>query len=78
MAEITNLQIEGPVVILPLAEYLEIKKQIEEYQRLKTMYDQQRQARFQQLFQIAEGNQDCSPDEIDADISTAISAVRSA
>ncbi len=78
MAEITNLQIEGPVVVLPLAEYLEIKEQIEAYQRLKNLYDQQREARFQRLFQIADNNQDFAPDEIDADISAAINAVRSA
>jgi hypothetical protein len=77
MAEVTNLQIQGPIVVLPLEEYLEIKRQIDDYQRLKIIYERQREARFQQLFQIAERNQNFSSEEIDTEISTAINAIRS-
>lgn len=75
MAEVTNFQIQGPVVVLPLEEYLEIQKQIEEYQRLKAIYDPEREARFQQLFQIAERHQDVSPEEVETEVSTAVHTI---
>ncbi len=35
----TTLQIQGPVIVLPLGEYLEQKAQLEDYRRLKAVYD---------------------------------------
>jgi hypothetical protein len=77
MSEVANLQINGPVVVLPLDEFLEIKTQLEEYRRLKTIYDKDRDARFQRLFSIAKRNQDIPVEQIEADVAAAVDAVRS-
>ena len=77
MGEITSLQIQGPVVVLPLDEYLELKAKTEEYQRLKAIYDRDREVRFQQLFSIAERNRNIPPEQVNADVTAAINAVRS-
>ena len=37
----TTLQIRGPVVVLPLDEYLEQQAQLEEYRKLKAIYEQE-------------------------------------
>jgi hypothetical protein len=76
MSEITSLQIQGPVVVLPLDEYLEIKSEIENYRRLKTIYDREREVRFRQLFGIAERNQDIPFKQVEADVSATADAIR--
>jgi hypothetical protein len=76
MSEITSLQIQGPVVVLPLDEYLEIKAKIEEYRRLKSIYDREREVRFQQLFRIAERNRDITAEQVTADVSAALNDIR--
>jgi len=75
-ATATTLQIQGPVVVLPLEEYLEQQAQLEEYRRLKAVYEQERQGRFQRLLAIAERNRDIPPKQVEADVSAAVSAVR--
>ena len=65
----TILQIQGPVVVLPLDEYLEQKAQLEEYRRLKTVYDRERQDRFRRLLAIP-------PEQVEADVNAALKAVR--
>lgn len=77
MSEITTLQIQGPVVVLSLDEYLELKTQIEEYQRLKAIYERERQVRFQRLFSIAERNQAIPGEQVEAEVTAAVEAVRS-
>lgn len=72
----TILQIEGPVVVLPIDEYLEQKAQLEEYRRLKIVYDRERQDRFQRLLAIAERNRDIPPEQVGADVEAAVRAVR--
>jgi len=72
----TILQIQGPVVVLPLDEYLEQKAQLEEYRRLKTVYDRERQDRFRRLLAIAERNRDIPPEQVEADVNAALKAVR--
>ena len=69
----TTLQIQGPVVVLPLDEYLEQKSQLEEYRRLKASYEQER---FQLLLAIAERNQAVPPEQVEADVEAAVRAVR--
>jgi len=73
---ITILQIQGPVVVLPLDEHLEQKAQLEEYRRLKTVYDRERQGRFRRLLAIAERNRDIPPEQVKADVNAALKAVR--
>jgi hypothetical protein len=72
----TTLQIQGPVVVLPLDEYLEQKSQLEEYRRLKANYEQEREERFQLLLAIAERNQAVPPEQVEADVEAAVRAVR--
>ena len=72
----TTLRIEGPVVVLPIDEYLEQKAQLEEYQRLKVVYDRERQDRFRRLLAIAERNRDIPPEQVEADVEAAVRAVR--
>jgi hypothetical protein len=72
----TTLQIQGPVVVLPLDEYLEQKSQLEEYRRLKASYEQEREERFQLLLAIAERNQAVPPEQVEADVEAAVRAVR--
>ncbi len=73
---ITTLQIQGPVVVLPLDEYLKQKAQLEEYRRLKTVYDRERQDRFRRLLAIAERNRDIPPEQVEADMHAALKATR--
>jgi hypothetical protein len=75
-ATTTTLQIQGPVVVLPLEEYLEQQAQLEEYRRLKAVYEQDRQDRFRRLLAIAERNRDIPPEQVEADVAAAVSAVR--
>ncbi len=77
MSETTTLQIQGPVVVLPLDEYLELKTQIEEYQHLKAIYERERQVRFQRLFSIAERNQSIPVEQVEVEVTAAVEAVRS-
>lgn len=77
MSETTTLQIQGPVVVLPLDEYLELKTQIEEYQHLKVIYERERQVRFQRLFSIAERNQSIPVEQVEVEVTAAVEAVRS-
>ncbi len=72
----TTLQIKGPIVVLPLDEYLEQKAQLEEYRRLKVVYDRERQDRFRRLLAIAERNRDIPPEQIESDVNAAVKAVR--
>jgi hypothetical protein len=72
----TTLQIEGPVVVLPIDEYPEQKAQLEEYRRLKIVYDREQQERFQRLLAIAERNRDIPPEQVEADVEAAVRAVR--
>jgi len=72
----TTLQIQGPVVVLPLDEYLEQRSQLEEYRRLKTIYEQEREERFRRLLAIAERNRAIPPEQVEADVAAAVNAVR--
>jgi t-SNARE complex subunit (syntaxin) len=63
-------------VVLPLEEYLEQQAQLEEYRRLKAVYEQDRQDRFRRLLAIAERNRDIPPEQVEADVAAAVSAVR--
>ncbi len=72
----TTLQIQGPIVVLPLGEYLEQKAQLEDYRRLKAVYDRERQDRFRRLLAIAEHNRDIPPEQVEADVNAAVKAVR--
>jgi len=72
----TTLQIQGPVVVLPLDEYLAQKAQLDEYRQLKAHYEQEREERFRRLLAIAERNRDIPAAQVEADIETAIKAVR--
>jgi hypothetical protein len=76
MSEITTLQIQGAIVVLPLDEYLEMKAQLEEHRRLKTIYEQERESRFQRLFKIAERNPDIPLEQVTTDVAAAINSVR--
>ena len=72
----TTLQIQGPVVVLPLDEYLEQKSQLEEYRRLKAIYEQECEERFRRLLAIAERNRAISPEQVESDVDAAVKAVR--
>ena len=72
----TTIQIQGPVVVVPLDEYLEQKSQLEEYRRLKADYEQEREGRFRRLLAIAERNRAMSPEQVEADVEAAVRAVR--
>jgi len=72
----TTLQIQGPVVVVPLDEYLEQKSQLEEYRRLKAIYEQEREERFRRLLAMAERNRAVPPDQVEADVAAAVKAVR--
>ena len=72
----TTLQIQGPIVVLPLDEYLEQRSQLEEYRRLKAIYEQEREERFRRLLAIAERNRAIPPEQVEADVATAVNAVR--
>ena len=72
----TTIQIQGPVVVLPLDEYLEQKSQLEEYRRLKADYEQEREGRFRRLLAIAERNRAMSMEQVEADVEAAVRAVR--
>lgn len=65
---ITTLQIQGPVVVLPLGDYLEQRSQLEEYRRLKAIYEQEREERFRRLLAIAERNCAVPTEQVEADI----------
>ena len=71
-----TLQIQGPVVILPLDEYLEQRAQLEEYHKLKAIYEQERADRFRGLLAIAERNRALAPEQVEADVQAAVKAVR--
>ena len=72
----TTLQIQGPVVVIPLDEYLEQKSQLEEYRRLKASYEQERDDRFRRLLAIAERNQAIPLGQVEAEVEAAVKAVR--
>jgi len=72
----TTLQIQGPVVVIPLDEYLEQKSQLEEYRRLKANYEQEREERFRRLLAIAERNRAILPQQVEADVEAAVQAAR--
>lgn len=63
-------------MVLPLEEYLEQQAQLEEYRRLKAVYEQDRQDRFRRLLAIAERNRDIPPEQVEADVAAAVSAAR--
>jgi hypothetical protein len=72
----TTLQIQGPVVVVPLKEYLEQKSQLEEYRRLKASYEQEREERFRRLLAIAERNRAMSLEQVEVDVEAAVRAAR--
>ncbi len=72
----TTLQIQGPVVVVPLNEYLEQQEQLEEYRKLKIIYEQDREERFRRLLTIAERNSTIPPDEVETDVNEAVNAAR--
>lgn len=72
----TTLQIQGPVVVLPLDEYLKQKAQLDEYHQLKALYEQEREERFRRLLAIAERNRDLSAAQVEADVEAAVKAAR--
>ena len=72
----TTIQIQGPVVVVPLDEYLEQKSQLEEYRRLKANYEQEREGRFRRLLAIAERNGAVSLEQVEADVEAAVRAAR--
>ena len=72
----TTLQIQGPVVVIPLDEYLEQQSQLEEYRRLKAIYEKEREERFRRLIEIAERNRAIPPDQVESDMEAAIKADR--
>lgn len=72
----TTLQIQGPVVVIPLDEYLEQRVQLEEYRRLKAIYEREREERFRRLLAIAQRNPGISQEQGDADIQAAVTAAR--
>ncbi len=72
----TTLQIQGPVVVLPLDEYLEQKSQLEEYRRLKASYEQEREERFRRLLAIAERNRAMPLEQVEVDVEAAVTAAR--
>ena len=72
----TTIQIQGPVVVVPLDEYLEQKSQLEEYRRLKANYEQERESRFRRLLAIAERNGAVSLEQVEADVEAAVRAAR--
>ena len=49
---------------------------IDEYERLIAARAREREARFKRLLSIAERNQDVSPEEVAADVTEAVTAVR--
>ena len=73
---ITTLQIQGPVVVLPLNEYLEQKSQLEEFRRLKAIYEQEREERFRRLLAIAERNRAVPTEQVEVDVQAAVRAAR--
>jgi t-SNARE complex subunit (syntaxin) len=72
----TTIQIQGPVVVLPLDEYLEQKSQLEEYRQLKAIYERDREDRFRRLLAIAERNRAVPPEQVEADVEAAVRAAR--
>jgi len=72
----TTIQIQGPVVVLPLDEYLEQKSQLEEYRQLKAIYERDREDRFRRLLAIAARNRVVPPEQVEADVQAAVQDVR--
>lgn len=72
----TIMQIQGSVVVMPLDEYLEQKSQLEEYRRLKAVYERDREDRFQRLLAIAERNRAIPAEQVEADVESAVKTVR--
>ena len=72
----TTIQIQGPVVVLPLDEYLEQKSQLEEYRQLKAIYERDREDRFRRLLAIAARNSVVPPEQVEADVEAAVQDVR--
>jgi hypothetical protein len=72
----TTLQIQGPVVVLPLEEYLEQKAQLEEYRRLRAIYEPERAERFRQLLKIAERNRQIPIEQVEADVIETVRTIR--
>ncbi len=67
----TTLQIRGPVVVLPLDEYLEQKSQLDEYRRLQASYEHEREERFRRPLAIAERNRAAPLEQVEADVAVA-------
>ncbi len=72
----TTIEIQGPVVVIPLAEYLTQQTQLDEYRHLKTRYSQERIQRFARLLAIAERAPGRWPEQIADDVELAIHAAR--
>jgi ribosomal protein S4 len=60
----------------PIDEYLEQKTQLEEYRRLKAVYEREREERFSRLLAIAERNRDIPSEQVEADVDAALKAER--
>ena len=73
----TTLQIQGPVVVLPVEEYLEQQSQLDEFRRLRIIYKPEREDRFRRMMAIASRNRDIPVEQVQADVAAAVEAVRS-
>jgi hypothetical protein len=62
----TTRQIQGPVVVMPL----------DEYRQLRARYDRERAERFERLLAIAARNRGVSPEQVEADVNAAVGAAR--
>jgi hypothetical protein len=72
----TTFEIDGPVVVVPLDEYMRQQADLEDYRRLKAIYDTDRKARFAAVLSIAERNRDIPPGQVEVDVADAVKAAR--
>ena len=72
----TIFEIDGPVVVVPLDEYMRQQADLEDYRRLKAIYDADRRARFAAVTSIAERNRDIPPGQVETDVADAVKAAR--
>ncbi|MBU0510151.1 MAG: hypothetical protein KKD28_01355 [Chloroflexi bacterium] len=73
----STLQIQGPVVVLPVEEYLEQQNQLDELRRLRAIYKPEREYRFRRMMAIASRNRDIPFEQVQDDVAAAVEAVRS-
>lgn len=72
----TTMQIQGPVVVLPVEEYLEQQSQLDEFRRLRAIYKLEREDRFRRIMAIASRNRDIHFEQVQDDVAAAVEAVR--